>query len=266
MRYFSFGLIFSLFFTLQAPKTQEVPLFVSPQRVIIEPDARSATVSLTNKSSTRKKYKVLLVDQAMNETGTTEIVDTFAYSAKRMLRYVPGEVILAPGQRQVVRILVRRPKTLEDGDYHTHLLLEEEQLNETEQQAKTSEGTFGIEFATQYGVAIPIVVQKGELKNGIELKAAKIVTNDKDQKFLQITAEHKGNSESFGYLTATYNGTENLTQPRYVRIYREAKTITMNIPWTKSAYKTPPTADINVMFKVGPSVTDEILAQQTIQP
>lgn len=268
---FKFTSVLLLCLTLAAlaplAQAQNVPLFVSPQRVIISEDDRTASVSLTNKSDRPRKYQVILVDQAMGETGTTSIVDTFPFSAKRMLRYQPREVTIAAGQRQIVRLQVRRPQGLEAGDYHTHILFEEEEIKAPIPDTDApDEGAFAVKISTTYGLAIPVVIQQGEQTGSMAFHSVKLdvpATPETPKRELHLKLEHLGNSEALGNLEATFvddtGETQSIIAPRNVRLYREVETANIAIP-ILAAYAASDLPPITVTLKNG----DDIINQFTV--
>jgi len=96
-------------------------LFFTPTRVVLNDTDKVEVMNITNLSQITRAYKISFQDQVMTYEGYTTSVDNFEYSAKRMLRFVPREFTLEPGERQTVRIMTRiRPDTKE-GEYHTHV-------------------------------------------------------------------------------------------------------------------------------------------------
>ena len=73
----------------------------------------------------------------MTEEGVTAPVESFDLSAKRMIRYVPRQFTLAPGERQTVRVMSRIGPQTEDGEYHTHLRFLEDVTQRKEGQARS---------------------------------------------------------------------------------------------------------------------------------
>ena len=195
-------------------------LFISPHRAVISSGERATEVTVANQSDYKRRYEITLIDSVMTETGATKRVDTFEYSAKRMLRYVPRSVELAPGERQVVRVMVRRPRDLADGDYHTHMLFREQQVEQPAQEAE-GDNKFSFEVGARYGVAIPIIVQSGTVESDVSFGD---VAAQAEPKALQVEFKRSGNAEANGYLRVfkvTEAGEEAASSPMWVRIYRE---------------------------------------------
>lgn len=206
-------------------------LFVSPLRVVIGSGNDTETLSITNKSTKQHRYVISMVDQAMGGDALTRTVDTFPYSAKKMIRYMPRQVVLDPGQRQVVRLMVRRPEGIPAGDYHTHLLFDEKIL-----QAETSTSTppvkgLKMEITTQYSVAVPLVVQVGEVRSSISLDSVSLTADAKGQPQLSLGLTRGGNAEAQADINATLDG-KPLAKPRRVRLYHEVDQAHVEMPLT----------------------------------
>lgn len=206
-------------------------LFIAPHRVVIAPDQRTTEVTVANQSEAKRRYEITMIDSVMLETGATKRVDTFEYSAKRMVRYVPRAVELAPGERQTVRLMVRRPKDLADGDYHSHLLFREKAVEEPQAADGEKEQKFSFQVGAQYGVAIPVIVQQGTVESAVTV--GDVAKTEGPRAGLAVTFNRAGNAEAGAYLRVFHvdGGTEKaISAPMWVRIYREVDSITRNIP------------------------------------
>ena len=212
-------------------------LFISPHRVVVAPDQRTAEVTVANQSDYKRRYEISMIDSVMTETGATKRVDTFEYSAKRMVRYVPRAVVLEPGERQTVRLMVRRKKDLLDGDYHSHLLFREKPL-ETDEKPEGEDNKFSFKVGATYGVAIPVIVQNGTVESAVTIGDIK---KPADRKALTVTFNRKGNAEAGAYMRAfVKQGNEEvaISAPLWVRVYREVDSVTRDIPLLPEAKAT----------------------------
>ena len=216
-------------------------LFVAPHRVVIKSDEKVEVVNVANKSDKTHRYDLTLIDQVMNDQGQTLRQDTFEYSVKRMVRFVPKRFTLKPGERQVVRIMVKRPADLADGDYHSHLLFREvplsvedkKDLKDEREDSGEKKATF--EIRALYGIAVPIIVQQGKLESDIALNDVKIVpASDKAPQSVSIDLTRSGNAEAavqvaVKYVKPTGGDPVELTSPVWVRMYREVERVTKTI-------------------------------------
>ena len=226
-------------------------LFVSPHRVVLEPRERTDVVSIANQSDRERKYEMIAVDQVMNENGVTQRKDTFQYSAKRMLRFVPQRVTLKPGERQIVRIMARRPADLDDGDYHSHLLFREVpnkdetaelagKQSDVKVKADSGAKTLSFNIGTYFGVAIPVIVQKGQVESAISMGQIEVAPrSDGKVLFASVPFTRTGNAEASGFLKIYIQdatGEAISSQVVWVRVYREVdeiiRKISVNLPET----------------------------------
>ena len=195
-------------------------LYVAPTRIVLEPGKQTDTMTIMNQSEKKRTYNISLINSVMTEKGSSKRVDTFPYAAKRMLRYVPRSVELEPGQRQTVRIMVRRPRDLEDGDYHSHILFRERPVKIDKPEQK--EEGFSVHLGAQYGLAVPIIVQHGNVNSTVRVEGVdKEATTDKK---LVVTFSREGNAEGQGFVRIyrkTPEGLVKLTNNKTLRMYRE---------------------------------------------
>ncbi|TNE31835.1 MAG: molecular chaperone [Alphaproteobacteria bacterium] len=212
-------------------QTEGSVLFISPHRVDIAPDGRIQELNVANKSDVPRRYDLQIINQVMTENGVTERRDSFEYSAEKMLKFTPKRFTLEPGERQVIRVMVRRPKDLADGDYHSHLLFREVPLRNQERNSSGNGGQQKASFEIQalYGVAVPVVVQHGTVNSSMGIVSATLAQNEQDQSGLAIEFSRSGNGEASAYLSVVHRlpGQEDVsvTTEQWVRIYREVDKI-----------------------------------------
>jgi len=228
-------------------------LFVAPYRVVVEEGKNVGSINVSNRSTETRRYDLMLVDQAMDENGVTRRLESFDYSVKSMVRYVPRRFTLAPGERQIVRLQVTRPEKLEDGDYHSHLLFREVPLSlqdqggpaPEDQAAADGKKAVSFEIKTLYGVAVPIIVQKGTIVSSLAVESASLARPGT----LTVNLKREGNAEAAGRMSVTYKGkdgkTEELLPPQWIRVYREADRIKRNFE-----VKTLPPAGSTISVKL----------------
>lgn len=216
-------------------------LFVAPHRVIMDASEKVEVLNVANKSEKTHRYDLTLIDQVMNERGMTLRQDTFEYSAKRMIRFVPKRFTLKPGERQVVRVMVKRPEGLADGDYHSHLLFREVPLSvqdkqalKDERNAENKEKSVTFEIRALYGVAVPIIVQQGKVESDISLGDVRLIpASDKTLPALEIDFTRSGNAEAASQVSASFvkagGKPVELLGATWVRIYREVNKVTRRI-------------------------------------
>lgn len=108
-----------------APVQAQGDLLVAPTRVVIN-QGGSAEVVLSNIGSKPATYRISAELRRMSESGDfDEVKEADANPAEKtalaMVTFAPRRITLLPGQPQSVRIAVRPPEGLADGEYRVHL-------------------------------------------------------------------------------------------------------------------------------------------------
>ncbi len=110
----------SFFVSLEA----KASILITPTRVVFEDRDRFGVVTLVNNGDETTSYKMEWKFFEMQETGpaykeTTGVLTDFDLS--KHIIFSPKRVTLAPGASQKIRLALRRPESIPEGDYHIHL-------------------------------------------------------------------------------------------------------------------------------------------------
>jgi P pilus assembly chaperone PapD len=184
---------------------------VIPNRVVLEGRERAAEVMLKNSGSSRASFRVSMVEKDMTEEG--RLADRTRregeITAADLVRFTPRQVDLDPGETQIVRLQLRKPENLPDGEYRSHLLL---QGIPPARKAEPIEGdnadrtvSFGI---TQVlGISIPIIVRHGSLTAEVTLSHGDPVfyqpKYENSAPVINLWVERKGNRSVIGDMKVT---------------------------------------------------------------
>ncbi|TNF91324.1 MAG: molecular chaperone [Gammaproteobacteria bacterium] len=187
-------------------------LMVTPTRVVFEQRDRTAQVTLVNRGSETGDFRISFIRQDMTEAGNFEPVpeDEDGLFADKMVRFSPRQVRLPPGQSQVIRLMLRKPRDLADGEYRSHMLfqaLPPPTSSSVENVAKNlPEDEIKIELIPIVGVSIPVIVRHGKLDSEITLSDARILSNAaaEGSPAIAVTINRDGNRSAYGDLRATF--------------------------------------------------------------
>lgn len=200
LRYLLMG---GLLLIAAAPVAAELMLY--PTRIVIEGNERAAKVELMNNGSTDATYRISLVNLRMSETGAFSEIDkplSGEQFADRLIRYSPRQVTLAPGKGQTVRLLVRKPPALKDGEYRSHLLFTK--LPEARAPEKgPEEGKIGVQITALVSVSIPVIVRHGDTSAGVALTNLNL-RGDAAEPVLEFAIEREGNQSVYGDMSVTF--------------------------------------------------------------
>jgi len=185
-------------------------LAVAPTRVVFEGRNRSAMLSLVNKGSKTATFRIRVVNLRMDENGNVQEIDkpdAGQQFAGKLFRYSPRQVTLKPGAAQAIRLLLRKPKDLAEGEYRSHLMMQNvpDKTGISLEQKTGGEGV-AIQLVPIFGITIPVIVRHGKTASNVSLSDVSMVAPDEQNKLprLKFTIGRSGNRSAFGDLTATY--------------------------------------------------------------
>lgn len=188
-------------------------LMLTPTRIILEKNQRSAQLDLINNGQETATYRINLVNRRMSETGEFSAIDSprpGEQFADELVRYSPRQVVLAPGRGQTVRILLRKPADLPAGEYRSHL-----QFDRVPETTGTSSinaqgpalgpGEVGVQLTALIGVSIPVIVRHGETSATVTLSGLELPNPPAGQPAtLAVVLQRSGNRSVYGDLVATF--------------------------------------------------------------
>ena len=152
--------------SIAQPASAAGDLLVAPTRIVLE-GGRGTEVILNNVGAETATYRISLELVRMTADGGLADVVPGTESDKEkatlgLISYAPRRVTLAPNQPQVVRVGVRMPEGLPDGEYRAHMLFRglPDAVPATTVQPRSG---VSIALIPIYGVRIPVIVRKGAL-------------------------------------------------------------------------------------------------------
>lgn len=194
------------------PLAAAADLMLFPTRVVFERNQRAAQVELINNSPRTVTYRISLVNRRMTETGQfvpAEPPQPGEQFAANMLRFSPRQVVLAPGGGQTVRLLLRKPAELADGEYRSHLQFSQvpEAAGASDLEARRDLGSseIGVQLQAVVSVSIPVIVRHGETSAEVQLQQLQLqAASGADAPMISATLLRSGNRSVYGDLVATH--------------------------------------------------------------
>ena len=218
-------------------------LMVTPTRIVFEQRDRSAQVTLVNQSDRTSSFRISFIRQNMTASGEFIPVaegDPGKYS-DQMIRFSPRQITLPPGQSQVIRMALRRPADMADGEYRSHMLfqaLPEPSNTDVKKITQQTPEGITIELIPIIGVSIPVIVRQGDLNSTVTLNNAEVVIPDQSESAGQIAVDinREGSSSAYGDLRATYTSEGAtpivISQANSVAVYSNMQTRRFEMPLT----------------------------------
>ena len=151
-----------------APVQAQGDLLVAPTRVVIN-GGGNAEVVLSNIGDKPATYRISIELRRMDENGDFQEVEEAAANETEkatlgMVRYAPRRVTLMPGQPQAVRLSIRPPEDLPDGEYRVHMGFRAVPGSATADLSQERDGAsngVSIKLTPIFGITIPVFLRKG---------------------------------------------------------------------------------------------------------
>lgn len=204
-------------------------ILVTPTRAVLEGRQRSSVISIANNGTKTGFYTISLSNKRMSEDGRLQTAEKALAGEKfadDIIRISPRRVTLGPGEHQTVRLLVRKPKDLEEGEYRSHLTIsaspKQESLSSNEAanpEASTEEAEYkkddtageganeGISITIQanFGVTIPVIVRHGQLSTAASISSAKYYYDqNKKNHHVKVDMARQGEKSLYGDLRVNH--------------------------------------------------------------
>jgi P pilus assembly chaperone PapD len=179
-----------------------------PTRVVLEGRQRGIEVTLKNIGKVKATYRVHFKEMRMTPDGQLKDREKSAgeVTATDLIRYSPRQVELEPGEAQTVRLQLRKPAELPEGEYRSHMVFQGVPPAEPPAPPQSKvEKELSFSVRPIYGIAIPVIVRHGEIP--AEVKLTQLVfseaTNDGMPPLVTLHLERTGNRSVLGDFEAT---------------------------------------------------------------
>jgi fimbrial chaperone protein len=222
-----------LFFTPDAHAT-----FISPKRVLIEEKQRAGQFNILNRTQETIVYRFDWERYSYSPDGLQNIVGDVGTSpgyqpADPYLQFSPRQVILKPGESQTIRILVRRPANLPQGEYRSNILIQPTPLEDAEKPEVMPEpGVQGM-LKVRTNVSIPIMLRQGATTVNFEIAHAGFALDEKGRNSVDLRIAN--NSTRSLYMNPELDcvgadGTVKTTMLSALRLFVEIKNYSRLLP------------------------------------
>lgn len=181
-------------------------MMIMPVRVIFKDGERMKGLSAINTGNTQALYRLELSHKKQIRNGSYQELEGPLdpnFDMSKWLVYSPRQVDLPPQGKQAIRMSMRRPPDLPDGEYRLHAKLSRVSKDKTDRDAGvvTRRGaTPG--YDVNVGFAVPVVLRKGKYDTTVSIQNMSYIQakpTDKDKRNQVILELHrKGKFSSMG--------------------------------------------------------------------
>lgn len=138
-------------------------IMIMPVRVSFGPRDRMQDITVLNNSQKANTYRLSWLNVQQDEYGSYQKLEgplSPELDPAKALLFSPQQVTLGPNGKQRVRLALRRPADLPEGEYRAHLQLK----NLARQSIMNTEtkDNMAIGLGMQVGVAIPVIIRHGK--------------------------------------------------------------------------------------------------------
>lgn len=190
-------------------------LLVAPTRIVLDDSDRYAQLSLVNIGTATATYRISFTELEMAPSGELRTISDPAEAfmpASKLVRYSPRQIVLQPNVAQTVRLQVRRPADLPEGEYRSHLLFRaipppETSVEGEKEEAASSGDTTGlsVRLVPLYGITIPVIIRHGETSVSVHLTNLLLVNSPDGTLALDVEISREGNRSVYGNLEVTHH-------------------------------------------------------------
>lgn len=175
---------------------------VTLKRIIFEGAVRTETLTIVNNDSVERTYRIGWKPMRMTEDAALRSVKegedmSDLRSADQMIRYAPRRISLPPGASQQVRLMLRRPRDLEDGEYRSHIWIAPE-AGVSKFGAPQEEGKTSVVLEMLTGITLPVFVRHGNMEISSGMENARATRNNDGGIDVAYTITRDGNRSLYG--------------------------------------------------------------------
>lgn len=205
---------------IAVPLTTNASISLDPTKIVFDGRIRSEVVSVINQTDQQRTYRVTLENKRLSPEGKFQSSDLMGIDnefADSIIRYSPRQFTLKPKQVQTVRLLLRKPANLNDGEYLTFFKVAEvldQQQSNIENLNSDAEGV-SVRLIANYSISIPVHVVHGDASATVNIANSEWLDNDK----LRVKIERQGNRSVRGQLIARLNSGEIVARLNNATLY-----------------------------------------------
>ncbi len=202
-------LFLSLLFVIPL-SSAEARIDIVPQKIIVESRERGGEVTILNLSNEESSYRITLKNLQQNIDGIyTDIKQPLnsQFDPEKIVRFSPKQFTLPPRGKQKIRITLRKPSDLEQGEYRFHL---QALQHRRPQDLKLEENSKAVVLKMNTGISIPVIVRHGITSSGAQLGQPSFISANQtksEKPELHMSISREGNASTVGLLQVLWQPT-----------------------------------------------------------
>ncbi len=186
---------------------------IVPQKIIIENRDRNGELTVLNLFAIKGTFRIELVSFRQDEDGVYKELSTPLsnnFNPKEIVRFSPRQFTLDAYGRQKIRISLRKPADLPEGEYRFHV----KAMRLAQEDEKKQVNSNAVNIITNVGVTIPVIIRHGNTTAKAQLSDLNVVDESQTKTHkpeLHLNISREGNASTMGMLEIllrTPNGEE----------------------------------------------------------
>jgi P pilus assembly chaperone PapD len=252
----------------------QADLMLHPTRIVFDKNQRAAQVELINNGTKPASYRISLVNRRMTDAGQFEAADTPGEGerfADGMLRYSPRQITLQPGTAQTVRIMLRKPAELAEGEYRSHLLfdkLPDAEGSTSVENRGAQNSQIGVMINALVGASMPVIVRHGNVDATVKLAGLALQKDAAKNPVLVLRFERDGAGSVYGDVSVSFTPRggkpEALAQVGGVAVYTPNRVRQAALPLQVPKGVTLAGGTLEVAYRDRPEAGGKLLAQASL--
>jgi len=202
-----FAILFLLFVATAAMAQGD--LLINPIRVVFEGQKQNADLNLTNIGKDTSVYMISFLSYRMQQNGSFEQLEKpdTTFAADKYLRLFPRKVVLPPNESQTIRLQLRKPTNLKQGEYRSHIYFraEKEKTPLGMKDLRIDSTKMTVSITPIFGISIPVIVRNGNLSNQLSLSDVSVQHVNDTTSILNVTINRSGNKSAYGNLRVEFH-------------------------------------------------------------
>jgi hypothetical protein len=241
---------------LHVPMAHAIKLTM--KRIVFEGSKRAEVLTLINDSDEEQTYRLSWRNMSMKDGKSLNVVEEGDVipgfnPADQMVIFAPRRITIPAGGSQQVRLMLRKPAELADGEYRSHLWIrpEEDAVKFTAPGATPQEDTdtaTSIQIKMLAGVNFPIIVRHGKTAATATITNAKM-TPQGDVMLVTFDLNREGNRSLYGdfqFSCLSGDADEVFHEIKGLAVYTE--TITRQFEFKLPASKSAPCQELRIVY------------------
>lgn len=217
----------------------EARLDIVPRKIVIENRERSGELTILNLTNEMSTFRMDILSYRQNEHGIYEELETPlspVFNPESIVRFSPRQFTLKAGGRQKVRISLRKPANLPEGEYRFHI----KALRLAQPSPDLENGVY---MHANIGITIPVIVRHGKTDAQATISDVKLISAAKSEKGkpeLHLQINRQGTESAVGKLEVLWkpaNGQEKkIGNMGHLNVFTDITKRLVKIPLSEMPY------------------------------